>query len=250
MTRLSGPARALRVRRRTVIEQVKETGIELRLRLAVRFVIEGDLRFISHHDTMRLFERALSRAGLPVRFSQGFNPRPRLSLPLPRPVGVAGDEELLLVDLNEPLDVTQALERLSGQMPDGIRLTEARLLEGGRTPKASGIEYTLPLPAETLEGAERLLAAETWWIERSSPGRSSGRRVDLRAFIDQIEPRGASLWMKVRVMDGSSLRPAELLTALGVNPQEGQHRMRRTAIHWEGYPGLNPSMPGLTNRQA
>ncbi|GAF87148.1 unnamed protein product, partial [marine sediment metagenome] len=51
--------------------------------------VDGDLRFISHHDMLRLFARSLARAALPVRFSEGFNPHPRLSIPLPRPVGVA-----------------------------------------------------------------------------------------------------------------------------------------------------------------
>ena len=89
--------------------------------MAIRFVIEGDLRFISHHDTMRLFERALSRAQLPVRFSKGFNPGPRLSLPLPRSVGIASGVELLAVELDDAIEPAVVLGTLSEQMPAGLK---------------------------------------------------------------------------------------------------------------------------------
>ncbi|MBW7991664.1 MAG: DUF2344 domain-containing protein, partial [Planctomycetes bacterium] len=56
--------------------------------LVIKFRIGGPLRFISHAQTLSVFQRACVRAGIEIRYSQGFNPRPRLSLPLPRPVGV------------------------------------------------------------------------------------------------------------------------------------------------------------------
>ncbi len=55
-----------------------------RLRAALEFALAGDLRFLAHHDELRLLTRALVRAGWPLAYSQGFNPRPRLVLPLPR----------------------------------------------------------------------------------------------------------------------------------------------------------------------
>ena len=72
--------------------------------LAIRFKVEGTLRFLSHAETVRLLERACVRAGLRLRYSEGFNPHPKLSLPLPRPVGVESDEELLCLWVEqEPL---------------------------------------------------------------------------------------------------------------------------------------------------
>src|SRR5690606_16197351 len=106
---------------------VRSKGLkqELRYKVAIRFRVEGDLRFISHHDMMRLFERALARARLPVKHSEGFNPRPRMSLPLPRPVGVATLADRLVVELREPVETTDALARLRRQMPVGLTLAEA-----------------------------------------------------------------------------------------------------------------------------
>ena len=63
--------------------------------LVIKFKIGGNLRFLSHAQTLMVFRRACIRAGIKIQYSQGFNPRPRLSLPLPRPVGVASDDELL-----------------------------------------------------------------------------------------------------------------------------------------------------------
>ena len=70
---------------------------------AFAFSVTGDLRFISHRDTIRVFQRALARASLPVRYSEGFNPHPRLSLPLPRPVGVASEAEIIIVEFDQAM---------------------------------------------------------------------------------------------------------------------------------------------------
>ncbi|MBI4580945.1 MAG: DUF2344 domain-containing protein, partial [Planctomycetes bacterium] len=93
---------------------------EIRYRIAIRFAVQDDVRFISHHDTMRMFERALARTDLPVRFSEGFNPRPKLSLPLPRPVGIATTADVLVVELTQPVVPEEALGRLAAQMPRGV----------------------------------------------------------------------------------------------------------------------------------
>ncbi|MHC4716562.1 MAG: TIGR03936 family radical SAM-associated protein, partial [Planctomycetota bacterium] len=73
----------------------------------VWFTVTGDPRFLSHHDLMRLMARAAARAGMPLKHSAGFNPRPKLSLVLPRPVGVASRCELMAVQLTRPVDPDQ-----------------------------------------------------------------------------------------------------------------------------------------------
>jgi radical SAM-linked protein len=214
----------------------KEIVNELRYKVAIRFAIAGDLRFISHHDTMRLFERALSRAQLPVQFSKGFNPRPRLSLPLPRAVGIASQVELLVVELSEPVPASMVLTRLGEQMPAGLRLTQAWTIADRHSPQARQVEYAVPLPADcieaTREAAQRLLAQPTWTIERSGPGDKRSKAIDLRQYLaDASVCEGALRWT-AQVTAGGSLRPAELLIAVGLAPEEWQHRICRTAIEW------------------
>jgi len=208
----------------------------LRHKVAIRFVIEEDLRFISHHDMARLFQRAVSRVQLPVKFSGGFNPRPKLSLPLPRPVGVASEAELLVVELAEPVQPERALAQLARVLPAGLKLTEARMIEGGRSPQAESVEYAVDLPAEHLPAVEqalhRLLAAETWRIERTGPADKPGRTIDLKAYlVDASIDRERVRWT-VRVTDSGSIRPAEVLAAIGLDPGSWHHRVRRTAINW------------------
>ena len=83
------------------------TQRQARYRLRIDFSVDGDIRFLGHRDMLRLFARAVVRSafgGLAVRYTQGFNPHPRLSIPLPRPVGIASDAECLVLELTEPAD--------------------------------------------------------------------------------------------------------------------------------------------------
>mgnify|MGYP001608428956 CR=1 FL=1 len=97
------------------------------------FSIAGDLRFISHHDTLRLFQRALARAALPVRHSEGFNPHPRMTLPLPRPVGIASDAEAVIVEFDQSVAPDDLLQRLQRHTPADLNLFGVRRLAVGST---------------------------------------------------------------------------------------------------------------------
>ena len=93
--------------------------------------MEGDARFLSHHDMMRLMERAAARAELPLKYSQGFNPRPRLSLALPRPVAVSSRCELLVLEFASPASGSDWARRLSEALPEGLEVQRAEPYEGG-----------------------------------------------------------------------------------------------------------------------
>ncbi len=131
----------------------------MRSRCLIRFSIEGDLRFISHHDTLRLFERALARADWPVKFSEGFNPRPRLSLPLPRSVGIASEDELLVVELAQELDPNEAVRELSRHLPCGLQIHGAAAFTASGNPQPQCVVYELRIPAtrELADAAEAFL---------------------------------------------------------------------------------------------
>jgi radical SAM-linked protein len=206
----------------------------LRNKVAIRFAIEGDLRFISHHDTMRMFERALSRAQLPIKYSKGFNPRPRLSLPLPRPLGIASRHELLVVELEEPIRPADVLASLQTQMPVGLSLIEAWDLPD-KMPRPESVAYALELPddrqAEVAEKIEQLITASTWPMEREAA--RPPKTIDLRSFLaEAVINKGLLKWIFLVTLNGSA-RPAELLSAVGLDPQEWLHRVQRTAVTWQ-----------------
>jgi len=207
----------------------------LRYKVAIRFEIDGDLRFISHRDTMRLYERALARAGLPVRFAGRFNPRPRMSLPLPRTVGVASSSELLVVELCEPAEPADVLARLASQMPEGLRLQQACRVDPGVAVQPDQVSYQVVLPADqvpaVVASVERLRKAGHWPIKRR--GRQE-KVIDLLAYVVSATVEAGALKWTARVTADGSARPAEVLAAVGLDPDAWLHRVKRTWVGWFG----------------
>ena len=97
-------------------------------RLRLGFSKGGSLAWISHLDTLRLLDRALRRCGLPVSFSGGFHPMPRLQIALPLPLGVEGLGEWLDLELVEPVDPDLARQRLQSELPAELRLLSSRVV--------------------------------------------------------------------------------------------------------------------------
>lgn len=215
----------------------EEAKSVFRLRLAVRFAIDGDLRFISHHDTVRLFERALARAGWPVRFTQGFNPHPRLSLPLPRSVGVAGEDEILIVELTEAMSADEAARRLSPHLPAGMTILGVQELGDHARPRPVRAWYELAMPewpAELDEAVDRLRRRDELVVTRGPETGKSSRPVDVRPFIDDVARQGDRLRIVLHVTPNGSARPVEVLDALGLNGRQYVHRLRRVRVEWTG----------------
>jgi radical SAM-linked protein len=207
----------------------------LRPRLIVRFGIDGDLRFLSHRDTMRLFERALARAGWPVKFTEGFNPRPRLSLPLPRSVGTAGEDEWLIVELAQPIDPSEALRDLARHMPAGIQLLGAEAPTTDASPQPVRVWYEVPLGApgpELDQAIEALLAREAFLVTRPEHEGRAAREVDIRPFVEALTRHGERLLMVLRVTPTGAARPTEVLDSLGLPGRDLAHRLRRTRVEW------------------
>jgi radical SAM-linked protein len=84
--------------------------------------------YISHLDLLRLLGRAVRRAGLPVALTQGFSPRPRISVPKALKLGVASDHEEGEIVLNRPLEAAEIKQRLQAQLPEGITVKDVRSL--------------------------------------------------------------------------------------------------------------------------
>lgn len=198
--------------------------------------MQGDLRFISHHDTLRLFERALARTGLPVRYSEGFNPRPRMSLALPRPVGVASSDELLVVEFTEAVDEATLHTGLSRQLPAGMNLCSVERLTNLDHRRPCAARYVLPLDPSLCDGAarraEEFLRGATRIIRRSNHNGSGARTIDLRAFLREMKVTDGQLtWTQSISQDGTA-RIAEVLEAVGLDPREHLSRVSRESVQY------------------
>ncbi|MBC7337876.1 MAG: DUF2344 domain-containing protein, partial [Clostridia bacterium] len=94
--------------------------LTVRQRVRIRFSKTGDLRFIGHHDLVRTLERLFRRAELPLAFSQGFHPKPKISFPLALALGLEGRNEVLELELTEALSTDEILARLQRATVPGL----------------------------------------------------------------------------------------------------------------------------------
>lgn len=207
----------------------------LRHRLAIRYAIEGDLRFISHHDTLRLLERALVRARLPLRYSEGFNPRPRMSVALPRPVGVASSDELVVIEVTEPIETSAAARQLAPRMPEGLSIVSVEALSEGDRRMPDEAHYAAPLAPEQREQvarrAKELLDASEFRVTRTTPGRGAAPKVvDIRRFLLAVDVDEHGVRWRQKVTGAGSARIAEVLEALGLPAGEHLHEVRRERV--------------------
>ena len=200
----------------------------------MEFAVRNEARFLSHRETMRLMARAAARAGVPMKFSQGFNPRRRISLPLPRPVGVAGLAERAILELAEPMAADEASDRLAGQLPAGLELIACRLIHGA-APRAAAATYRLEARAEEAATLRRRVdawnRANRWPIRR--PSRKSRRapaELDLKGLA-RIAFDGAVATIRLRRRGDTWARPDEVLHVLALAASD-RARLVRTAIQW------------------
>jgi len=203
-----------------------------RQRLRLWFNVGGDKRFLSHHDTMRLWERALRRAGLPLRMSEGFNPRPRMSLVEPRSVGIASEAELLEFELADWVNPDVALEALRRQVPTGIEVQSLDLVRPADKARPEAVTYVARLqePCSDLpDRVARLLARDAAPIVRHRP--TGDKALDARAFIQTLEAGPDEVRMVLATGPTGTVRADEVLRLLGFSHEAvARADIRRTEI--------------------
>jgi radical SAM-linked protein len=200
--------------------------------LRLWFRVEGDKRYLSHHDMMRLWERALRRAGLPLRMSEGFNPRPRMSLVEPRSVGIASEAELIEFELADWVNPDVALEALRREVPAGIEVASLDLVRPADKARPQAVVYVARLqePCPDLpDRVVRLLALDKAPIVRHRP--TGDKSLDARAFIQTVEAGAAEVHMVLTTGPTGTVRPDEILRLLGFSPDAvARTKIQRTEI--------------------
>ncbi|HNQ24629.1 MAG TPA: TIGR03936 family radical SAM-associated protein [Phycisphaerae bacterium] len=208
-----------------------------RYRLLFRYRVDGDLRFVSHHDTVRLFERALARAALPVGFSAGFNPRPRVSVPVPRPVGVASDDEALLIELTQGVEPAEALHRLRAQLPAGMELLAVEVLKPQDVLQPESVRYRLDLPdqppSDLPQRVRDFLASDIVEVQRENPKARGIGRINVRRYLAALSLTDGGVEFDLRWTPQGTARPVEIAQVLGFEPDSVTHRIRRLEIRWQ-----------------
>lgn len=216
---------------------------KMRKMLLIQFEIEGDLCCLSHRETLTLWQRILIRAGLPLVFSGGFNPRPRLSLPLPRPVGVQSDRDLLCAEVSQvPGEAAEMAlqDRISRLLPEGCRVHHIQWAQGRACRTAREAAYVFcrgqAIPAESWNRRisrcrEQLASEEPMQRVRSSPKHPS-KTIDLRSYIEEINGNQDTLRIRCRIDGAGTVRPEELLEWLEIGPADLDRPPLRTGVVW------------------
>lgn len=213
--------------------------------LAVKFKIGGSLRFLSHAEMLRVFQRACARANLRVCYSEGFNPRPKLSLPLPRPVGVEADDELLCLRVeHDPApafseaDALRINADLAAQLPEGCELLSVKIAGVGTSFQARSATYILPVSSKDLDErlqttVERLLASEGLPIRRRMDAKGLRvKNVDVRGFLTSIKLDNRDIMVECRISPAGSMRVDEILGLLELDEGKLSGPVRRTNVQW------------------
>ncbi|MFK5256103.1 TIGR03936 family radical SAM-associated protein [Propionibacterium freudenreichii] len=202
-------------------------------RLRLRYSKLGVARFASHRDFSRAFERALRRAEVPMAYSSGFSPHPRISYANAAPTSAESHAEYLDIALVEQVDADQLADKLNGALPAGFRIEQ--VIESSKpslTELLQASEWTIDLgavDADALRAAvEALLAAPGLEVSRRT---KKGLRVfDVRPAVLAAHVEGDHIWVRLR--HGVPLvRPDDLVTGL------------RQLV-----PGLGDDHPGLFAR--
>ncbi len=217
--------------------------------MLVRFRIRGNLRFISHSETIKVFQRACVRAGIKAVYSRGFNPRPKLSLPLPRSVGVESDDDLLCLWVQSrsgddsrfsffDFDAEEFKTRLSAQLPEGCQLLSVSVSAAKTSFQADSAEYVFPVQREYLDeqlmaGIKRLLASESLDIQRRTDGKGNIRDLDVRGFLKSIEMDENGVTVECKISSAGSIRVEEILGLLELDIDKLSAPIRRTAVQWK-----------------
>lgn len=186
---------------------------------------------------LRLFARAAVRADLPVRYSHGFNPRPQISLPLPRPVGIASEAERVVFGFTRDVVASDIVVRLSRQIPAGIILHGAEPLGPKQHCVPHRVHYRVALSGldrTLLQAArDRVIDSDTVVYDRFVHNVSRYRRVDLRPYIESIEVTSDAVFFSLCVTPDGSAKPSEICDLLGIGTENVNHLICRLSVEWQ-----------------
>jgi radical SAM-linked protein len=189
-------------------------------RLRVRYTKRGRMRFSSHRDVSRAVERAVFRAGVPMAYSSGFHPHPRISYAGASPTGAASEAEYLELGLAEQRDPEQVRLDLDAALPDGLDVVTVAESPGGALADllvASRWRIVMPDPSGVAEAVEAFLAEESVAVERMT--KKGMRTFDCRAAVVSLavtpgEAGGTAELDLVLRHTVPAVRPDDVLTGI------------------------------------
>ena len=194
------------------------------MKLRFQITKEKEIRFISHLEYLRTIGRAFRRAGLPVAYSQGFNPHMKYSLASALGVGVVSYAEFVELELTEPVHPLEAANAFRKALPRGIRVLAVDAVEN-QAPAlmsvAGGAEYRVTLPwqgeaAAAVEDFNR--AEEVLFVKQAPKTQAKVKTIDVKAYVPRLEAVQAEgslqLHFHCRITPDGSMKAADVVNML------------------------------------
>jgi radical SAM-linked protein len=196
------------------------------------FSKNGDMRFIGHLDLQQLFERALRRSALPLRYSQGFSPKVRLNLAGALPLGFTSTAEMMDFWLEQPVEPPLIQEQLNAALPTGIRIISVTEVPNDLPSLQASLksaEYEVSFKAEIDVSAvnanlEDLLNKPNLIVTRRN------KQVDLKPLVEALHWEEDKLYLRLSSSPEASARPDELLALLDLTPE--QYDIQRIGLYY------------------
>ena len=220
------------------------------MRAMIRFGKQPRLRFISHLDLQRFFQRALNRTGLPVAYTQGFNPHAVMSFGSALALGWTSEYEILDVKLSVPMGRKRTEEAMRQALPEDLPVLEVRMVDDRHPAPMAMVrasDYEIALLGESagavLDAVDAFLASEQVMAVRKT--KSGEKEIDIRPLAISLERAGDVLLARLKLTETDTLKPDLLVNSLaklaGVEPPEA--RIHRKCLLGEDESGaLQPLM--------
>ena len=206
------------------------------MRMLIRFGKNARLRFISHLDLQRFFQRALNRTGLPIAFSQGFNPHPVMSFGSALAMGWTSEYEIVDVKLAVPIGRGRAETALKSALPEDLPILQVRMVDDKHPApmaqvRAADYRISIDDPAARAAVCASLPA---FWAEDTVMAlrktKSGEKPVNIRPLAIEVRPEGETLFARLMLTEKDTLKPDLLLRTLaeraGIEAPEARiHRL-------------------------
>ena len=195
---------------------------EIKFRYRAVFSKNGDMRFIGHLDLQQLFERALRRSALPLRYSQGFSPKVRLNLAGALPLGFTSTAEMMDFWLEQRVEPPLIQDQLNAALPSGIRIISVTEVPNDLPSLQASLksaEYEVSFKAEIDVSAvnanlEDLLNKPNLIVTRRN------KQVDIKPLVEALHWEEDKLYLRLSSRSEASARPDELLVLLDLTPEQ------------------------------
>ncbi|MCK6538698.1 MAG: TIGR03936 family radical SAM-associated protein [Anaerolineales bacterium] len=206
------------------------------MQIRITFTKQGALRYTGHLDLHKLWERAARRAGLPLAYSRGFHPQPKMNMAAALPLGFSSRCEVMDMKLESEVPLEGLRERLNETLPSGVQVLKVEQVDEGAPALQTQVvsaeyEVTLADPSTSprVDGSDLKRRIDSVMESESIPRTRRGKSYDLRPLIldlkvmesgglpsSQEQSPAAQIFMKLSAREGATGRPDEVLDVLGI----------------------------------